>query len=278
MVYDDLMNTSTWAGPGDQYPYSQVHHPPAPDHYQYPATQPSYGQFDLSQQHQQQAYARTAFPNPIYTSNQHARPADVFGPTSFSVDPSLYNPAPFQQPQNSFAFPPQSPDAATVSPHSLQYNIQANPPLNRDVSSPIFQPSSNGFEHKPEYPFSQGVEDRSAAYFNGHQNNIQQRSGNTVQYPSLPNGAPTKDSKQNTARNVEGDQPSSAPRPHQSKPTPTQSFLRVTEPNLYAFKSSSSRPRFDYAPYVAWQDETIQVAPGLKSQSFLIALPYLFLM
>ena len=265
MVYDDLMNTSAWAGPGDQYQFSQAH-PPPQDQYQYATNPPSYDHFDLSQ-HQQQAYAPVTFSNSPYTSNQHARPSDVFGPTSYNVDPSLYSSTAFQQPQSSFSYAPQATENATISPHSLQYNMQPNPLLNREAATSTFQRASSGFENKPEYSFSREPQDRQTVYFNEQQNTMQQRSENAVRYPSLPNGVSSNDSKQIVSRYVEGDQLSAASRPQQFKPTPPKDPLRITEPELYASKSSSSRPRFDYAPYVAWQDEPIQVAPGLKSQS-----------
>jgi hypothetical protein len=269
VVYDDLMNTSAWAGPQDQYPYAQAH-PTEPDAYRYPTSQPSYDHFDLSQ-HQQQAYSPATFSNSPYTSYQNAGPSEIFGPTSYNVDPSLHNSVTFHQPHNSFPYTPQTAETATISPHSLQYNIQANPLLNRGVSNSTFQQSAGGFDNKPDYTFNQGPQDRSAVYFNDSQIGSQQRSGITVQYPILPNGTSSNDSKQDVMRYVEGDPSSSTPRAQQFKPAPAPNPLRLTETEMYDSKSGSSRPRFDYAPYVAWQDEPIQVAPGLKSQSIILS-------
>src|ERR1019366_2515948 len=108
----------------------------------------------------------------------------------------------------------------------------------------------------------------SAMYYmpNG---STQINQANAVRYPTLPTNSPAPDSKSAVKRSTEEDFPSSN-RPLQVKPTPLKDPLRVTHANLLQ-KHSSSRPPFQYASFIHWEDKPIDVTLGLKSSLILIS-------
>jgi hypothetical protein len=250
VAYDDIMNNpASWTGNGDQFTYPQQPQENFPPY----GNNQSYDHYDLSQPAPYQQ--APSFTNSPYSSQyQHARPSEAFSP--YGVDPTS-SVTPYQ---SSFSFTPQ--ESATIAPHSLQYhnqNISSNQPINRGASVVTQyqqQPASNYNQHPQE----------SNAYFN---NNLQ-----TIQTNSMHN-APS------AAYQVPDDSLGERPKP---PPSPVQSTnpsyytvnpLRTTHPDLLASKTTSSRPTLDYAPYVRWSDDPVQVAPGLKSQlnSFISEFP-----
>jgi hypothetical protein len=265
MGYDDLINNAGWPGAANPYPYQQQAHPAQDPYSQYTTSQPSFDQYDLSHQ---TSYTPVTYSNSPYVSQyQHARPSDVFGPTSFNVDPSLQSSATYHGTETSFSFAPPATETRTISPQNLQYAMSSNQPMNRSVSNSPFQRQAGGVVNNFSHTLHQQPQDHAALYFDSQNDTMQRGQTNSVQYLTFPNGTPDIESKQGVKRSFEGEPSSNAPRPQPVKLAPPPNPLRVTHPALLAAKDSSSRPRFDYAPYVAWEDEPIQVAPGLKSQS-----------
>jgi hypothetical protein len=258
MRFDDLINNAGWPASGDQqYPYQ---HPPQDPYPRYQPNQISYDHFDPSQP---PSYPQiSSYANSPYAAQYHARPSDVFGPSPYNVDPSLQTPAGYHAPESSFSFAQPAIETATISPQSLQYRMPSNQPTNRAVSNVPFQQSANGIGNN----YNQRSEDRSAVYYPEAQNGTMHVSqGNSVQYPVLPNGVPENEPKQSLKRYVEAEAPSSAPRTQQTKPAPSQSSLRMTHPDIYASKNRSSRPYFEYARFLTWDAEPMQITLGLKS-------------
>jgi hypothetical protein len=89
----------------------------------------------------------------------------------------------------------------------------------------------------------------------------------SVRYPTLPNGPTDNESKPAPKGYVEADAASIAPRPQPARSAPAPDPLRITKPELLASKEGASRPRFNYAPFVTWEDTPVQVNLGLKSKS-----------
>ena len=258
MRFDDLINNAGWPAAADQqYQYQQ----PQPDPYaRYQQSQMPYEHFDPSQQ---PSYPPVSYANSPYTSQyQHARPSDVFGPTSYNVDPSLQASAGYNPPGSSFSFAAPAIETATISPQSLQYQMPPSQHIHRSISNPTFQQSANGMG--PNY--SPRTPDQTAVYYPSAQNGTMQASqGNTVSYPVLPNGSPEIEPKQTVKKYVEADVASSAPRPQQAQLASSQNTLRMLYSDVYASKNPSSRPRFDFAPFLSWEDQPLQITLGLKS-------------
>lgn len=256
------MNGAGWSGPGDQFLYNQqpqddlysrfggANHSTF-DHYNVPPPQ--------QQPHQQQqpAYPALSYSNsPYATQYQHARPSDMFAPpTNGHVDPSLQPSSQFQPPDRSFSVTPNS----TISPQYLQYGVPPNQqPVGRAVSSDFNRPANTMSPNNFNPP-----QDHRALYFNpAAQNlNVQRPPNNVIQYPNLP-----IDPRQAVRRNMDGESPMKMPRTLQSREIQAPSPLRITHPDLLAKRTTSSRPQMSYAPFVYFQDETVQVPLGLKSK------------
>jgi len=258
MRFDDLINNAGWPAAADQqYQYQQ----PQPDPYsRYQPSQMPYEHFDPSQQ---LSYPPVSYANSPYTSQyQHARPSDVFGPTSYNVDPSLQGSTGYHTPESSFSFATPAIETATISPQSLQYQMPPNQPTHRNISNAAFQPSANGMGNN----YSQRPPDQTAIYYSGAQNGTMPvNQGNAVSYPVLPNGSPEIEPKQAVKKYADADVTSSAPRTQQAQPISSQSSLRMLYPELHASRNPSSRPRFDFAPFLSWEDQPLQITLGLKS-------------
>jgi len=246
--YDDLMsnNPASWTGNGDQYAYQ----PQAQTQDSYPQygsnQQHSFDHYDLSQPAQYQQPASFAH-SPYSSQYQHPRSSDVFSQTSY-VEPSLQSSAaPYQ---TSFSFAPQ--ESATISPHSLQYhnqNISASQPVNRGLSNaPQYQHSTNNYSQRPQ--------EQESAYFSSAQNNNMHSTVAPGSY-TLPNGS--------------SDPPKQSLKPPAEKSfAPPVSYsitnsLRITHPDLLEATNTSTRPPLEYAQFMRWTDEPLQVAPGLKN-------------
>jgi hypothetical protein len=254
--YDDLMNNAGWPGPGDQftYPPQQQQHQSVQDggYPQYQSAQPSFDQYNLSNQ-SANTYAPSFSNSPYAAQYQHARPSDVFGPSSYNVDPSLQ---PYPGPESPFSFNPQE-DANTISPHSLQYSTPSNQPASRGASNAMFQRPVANYNQRPQ------EQSQLYNYYNGSILN----TGNSLQYPALPAAPTEQESNQNiktNSRNFDIIIPNTA-HPPPTQPNPVQNSLRVTHPELINGNNNSTRPKFEYAPFLAWNDTPLQVTPGLKS-------------
>ncbi|TVY33467.1 hypothetical protein LSUB1_G006951 [Lachnellula subtilissima] len=239
--YDELMNSAGWSGPDDQFLYTQQ---PQDDLYsRFGATQPAFDQYNVPPQQQQQpTYPSIPYSNsPYATQYQHARPSDVFGQTSNThVDPSLHGSGQFQPLDRSFSVAPNT----TISPQYLQYGIPANQPANRAASS------------KPP----------PGLYFNNasQNTNVQRPPSNLIPYPALP-ADQHNDFRPGIKRNMDGEPPLKAARVQQQKEVLPANPLRITHPELLAKRSSSSRPQMPYAPFVYFENESVQVPLGLKN-------------
>jgi hypothetical protein len=256
--YDDLIHSGGWPASIDQYAYQQPHTTQAQQYAPPYSNQPSFDHFDL----QQSSYPQVSYTNSPYSSQsqyQHARPSDVFGPTSYNLDPSL---------QSSTAYPAEGPfsfglhgvDNNTITPQSLQYQMpSAQPPVSHGVSTAAFQRSATDFSRPLQDPI----------YFNNTQNGNAQNTENSIGYPTLPAGSTDPESQQNLKKFGGPDDSSNGPTPRsqQIKTEAAQEVVRITHPELHAANNPSSRPRFQYAPFLSWEDAPIQVAPGLKSKN-----------
>jgi hypothetical protein len=256
--YDDLMNNAGWPSSADQYVYPPSHPTQQPQYPRYQTGQTPFDQYDLSQQ---STFTPSSFTNSPYTSQyQHARPSDVFGPTSvYNVDPSLQ---PYHGPESSFSFSPQ--ETSTISPHSLQYSTPSNQQvINHGASNAMYQHPVNHYNQRPQ---------EQSALFNSPQNGDMLSTVNSLQYPTLSNSPSEYDSKQSSInRNFDVIIPAHGSSASQVKAVPVQDSLRITHPELLGAKNSSSRPRLEYAPFVSWDDTPVQVAPGLKSQYLVLS-------
>lgn len=255
--FDDLINNAGWPASADQQ-YHQYQQPQPNPYSQFQPNQLSYEHFDPSQQ---VSYPPVSYANsPYATQYQHARPSDVFGP-SYNVDPSLQGSAGYHASESSFSFAAPAIESATISPESLQYRMPSNQVTSRGVSNAPFQQAANAIGSN----YGQRTQDQPSLYYTGAQNGNSQ--SNSVSYPVLPNGALENESKPAMKKYVDTDAAANAPRTQQGKSTSSQSTLRMLYPELYASKNPSSRPRFDYAPFLSWEDQPLQITLGLKSTS-----------
>jgi hypothetical protein len=242
------MNTS-WPVSTEQYAYQQNQQQQGLYAQPY-ATQPSFDHFNL----QQQSYAPTQYTTTSpYTSQsqyQHARPSDVFGPTSYNLDPALQTSTEYPA-DSSFSFGLHGANNDTISPQTLQYQMaSAQSPTNAS-----FQQPANGY-NRPQ----------QASFF---QNGNLQNTETSIQYPALPRSSSNPEPKQKLKTSGGADDSSStasAPSQQKAQARATQNVLRITHPELLANGNPSTRPQFPYAPFLFWEDTPIQVAPGLKSE------------
>lgn len=274
MAYDDLMATAGWPAPTEQQQYAYPQHP-TPDTYgRYTTSQPSYDQFALSQQPQ---YPPVTYSNSPYASQyQHARPSDVFGPTSFHVDPSLPGSTAYHGHDSSFSFDPHNMEPATISPQSLQYSMPQSQSLNRAVATSDLQRQQNALPNN----FNQQTQSPTPAYYHPSQNGAfqQTQNSNNVRYPTLPNDIEAEPKQQTKTTVVDATLQSaqlSAQRVQQSKPAPVPNPLRITHPELVD-ETTTNKKRFEFAPFLTWEDEPVQSVPsGLKSM-YTTPLPCFF--
>ncbi len=260
MSLDDLIDNGGWptAEPQQHYPYA---HTPQDPYAQYSASQPSFNQFALSQQ---PSYSGPAYSNSPYAA-EYRQPAQnhVFDPTSYDVDPSLHAASTFHAPASTFSFAPQAIENNTIAPQSLQYGI-GSIQSNRNVSNPAFQQYSNanGAGNSP----APRPQESNSTYYGSGQNGAMQFAGNPTQYSNMQNKPVQEQPKPTQQRWVE-EKSVPTPRPSQQTklPTPPQNPLRITHPDLYAAKGTSSRPSFEYAPFLSWEDKPMQITLGLKS-------------
>ena len=167
--------------------------------------------------------------SPYASQYQHARPSDVFGPSSYALDPALQRSAAYNGPESSFGLHGTDSASATVSPHFFQYNMASvQPPINRGVPNSAFQ--------RPPSDFRQQPQDHTAIYFSNTTSDNLQNTESSTRYSVLPNAFSNHASTQNLKRFGEGDDSStaSAPRALQDKAVSGQDTLRITHSELYA--------------------------------------------
>lgn len=251
--YDDLMSNAGWPGSGDPYSYPPAQAPQ--DQFpRYSSNQPSFDQYNLSQQ----TFVPSTFSNsPYATQYQHARPSDVFGPTSYNVDPSL--PA-FHGSDPSFSYNPQ--ENVTISPHSLQYGPLANQQVNRGALASNFQLAAN---------FNQRSQVQPTNFHNAQSSNMPSAT-HSQQYSALPDVSSEYLSKQPVkSKNFDIVIPAQSPQP---TPIPTLKAeaevvvdvpVRVTRPDLLAAKNKTAQSSLAHAPWVVVDDTPVQTPHALKS-------------
>ena len=253
--FDDLINNAGWPASADQ----QYHQYQQPQPNPYSQFQPnlSYEHFDPSQQ---VSYPPVSYANSPYTTQyQHARPSDVFGPSSYNVDPSLQGSPAYHAPESSFSFAPAAIESATISPESLQYRMPSNQPTSRSVSNASFQQAANAVG------IIMAREPKTSPTYITLAYKMEAIKATPSHNPVLPNGTLENESKPAMKKYVDTDAAANAPRTQQGKSASSQSTLRMLYPELYASKNPSSRPRFDYAPFLSWEDQPLQITLGLKS-------------
>ena len=252
--YDDILSGSTgWPPPTDQYAYQRPDQAQASYVPPY-STHPSFDHFDMHEH----SYPTAAYTNSPYTAQsqyQHAKPSDVFGPTSYNLDPALQSSNGYPV-DSSFSFG-HSGDSNTISPQNLQqYQMaSAQPPVYPGTLNNAFQGSASDYNRQPQ----------DLVYFNNTQNGSLQSLNNSVRYPALPSGSSVSESSLQPKKSGATNDTLKAAAPPQLLPKSLHNVLRITHPELHAADNPSSRPRFQYAPFLSWEDTPIQVAPGLKS-------------
>ncbi|KAF8852157.1 hypothetical protein BDZ45DRAFT_123708 [Acephala macrosclerotiorum] len=268
LAYDDLIHNAGW--PADtsqqqqQYAFTQPNHDP---YARFAASQPgaAHGHYNFNQQ---QSYPAVSYSNSPYAAQyQHARPSDVFGPTSYNVDPSLQA-STYHGHDSSFSLAPHATENATIAPQSLQYGINQNQnqAVNRPVSNSVFQQRSASNMGNNFQQMSQGQP--SNMFFQNNQNgNVHLNQANNVRYPVLPNDTPESESKSFIRRQeMDPAQTTQAtPRPQQIQLAASPNPLRVTHPDLLESKGSSSQARLEYAPFLAFESTPVPVSVGLKN-------------
>ncbi|KUJ11810.1 uncharacterized protein LY89DRAFT_212992 [Mollisia scopiformis] len=266
--YDDLMQHAGWPADANQHQQQFSFASPSQDYSRYTTSQPAptHGHYNTTQQ---PIYPPVSYSNSPYASQyQHARPSDVFGPTSYNVDPSLQGTT-YHGHESSFPFAPQTNDTATISPQTLQYSINQNPAVGRSVSNSTFQRSaSNGIGNS----FHPRQQDQSNMFFQNvapQNGNVLSNQANNVRYPILPNENSEAESKPYIKRQeTDTDshtQLASVPRLQQVKPSTPPNSLRSTHPELLNRSNNSSQARLAYAPFLHFEDTPIQVTLGLKN-------------
>lgn len=262
--YDDLIQNTAWPSDAD-HQQQQFFAPPSQDPYaRYTASQQTaaHGHYNS----QQPSYPPVSYSNSPYASQyQHARPSDVFGPTTYNVDPSLQGTT-YQGHESSFSYTPQRTDNATIAPQSLQYGLSQNTAMNnRSVSNPAFQRTANGMENNIHLR----PQDQSNMYFQNatsQNGSVLSNQANNVRYPMLANE--DSDSKPYIKRQdvVDNNQMTPVPRPQQVRPVSPPNPLRSTRPDLLDGSDTSSKARLPHAQYLRFEDTPVQVTLGLKSK------------
>ncbi|CZR59883.1 related to tpa inducible protein [Phialocephala subalpina] len=267
LAYDDLIHNAGWPAntqQQQQYAFAQPSHDP---YARFASSQPgtAQGHYNINQQ---QSYPAVSYSNSPYAAQyQHARPSDVFGPTSYNVDPSLQS-STYHGHDSSFSFAHHTGESATIAPQSLQYGVNQNQnqALNRTVSNSAFpQRSASSMGNN----FQQVSQDQSSnMYFQNNQNDdVHLNQANSIRYPVLPNATPETEPKpfikkqeldpMQTTRAV--------PRPQQIQLAASSNPLRITHPDLFESRDASSQARLEYAPFLVFEATPVPVSVGLKN-------------
>jgi hypothetical protein len=247
--YDELMNNAGWhVAPGDQFAFNPAPQPP-PTYQQYTSSQPSFDQY------QQPAYAAQYLNSP-YTSQyqQHGVSPEVFGPSSYSVEPSLQNQPLYHGSASSFSFAPQ--ETATISPQSLQFHAQPSQPtqpMHPGMPNPAFQQQAN---------YSPMAQEQPPVFFNSAKSEPVQKA-TPVQYLNVPTTSSLDYApKPAVKRSRDGDvllKPL-----QQAKAEPVRIQPRVTNSELHAINSKPPGPRFEHAPFMVLSGAPIPVPSSIK--------------
>ncbi|RKF75670.1 putative zinc finger protein [Golovinomyces cichoracearum] len=260
LTYDDDLLTSTgWQSAGNQ----QYHYPQngqdqfASYQSQLHLGQPSYEHFNVTQQ---PSYSSLTYENSPY-GNQFQRSSDLFAP-SFAVDQPIQSSQNYHTQNRSYSFVPQLNENATISPHTLQYSMSQNGGPGDSNSNLDFKQNANNIPDN----FSQRSQN-SSLYYNVA-SNLPNTQNAQSQYIGRQGPVQEIDTRQlNQTSGSSNVQAAAVPAQRsQVKPTTdTKSSLRITCPDLYESKNTSTRPRFDYAPFVTWEDVPLKITVGLKN-------------
>lgn len=269
--FDDLIHNAGWpAEPSQQHQQQQFSFvQPNQDPYsRFTTSQPAaaHGHYNLNQP---QSYPSASYSNSPYASQyQHARPSDVFGPSSFNVDPSLQA-STFHGHESAFSFPTQPTENATIAPQSLQYSLNHSQP-HQALGVAAFQRGGIGAN------FRQQEDDPSTVFFQGNTQNAHVLSNQTsnIRYPTLRNENLEREPKSYINRHemdpAPTTQPVSAPASQQQQQIqiapPPRNPLRTTHPELLDGSDTSTQIRLQHAPFLAFEDRPIQVTLGSKSK------------
>ncbi|KAI6248347.1 hypothetical protein HI914_03385 [Erysiphe necator] len=255
---DDVLNSTSWPAPGNpQYHYHQN------TQNQYPIYQ---GQLNLSQPYdhfnvnQQPSYTPLPYENSPY-SNQLQRPSDLYT-HSFAADPSIQTPQNFSTQNPSYSFDPHSNENATISPQTLQYSISQNQELPSTDANVEFKSNVNGVSDN----FTQRPQDPSLYYTKLR--NLPTTQNELSQYTNVSVPIQKVGVRQLIPKPTQVIIPP-IPIPaqfSQAKPVGDQkSSLRISRPDLFESKNSSTRPRLEYAPFIVWEDVPLKITVGLKN-------------
>lgn len=256
---DDILNPAGWPASGNpQYHYHQNMQDQYPNYQgQLNLSQPSYDHFNVNQQ---PAFTPLPYENSPY-SNQLQRPSDLF-PHSFTPDASIQTSPSYSTQNRTYSFAPQSNENATISPQTLQYSIGQHQELVNTDTNVEFKPSVNGVSDS----FTQRTQDSSLYY--SKLRNLPNSQNEFTQYDNATEtgqkvGVRQLIPKPATVTVAPVTLPAQFP---QAKPLSDQkSSLRISRPDLYESKNSSSRPRFEYAPFIVWEDVPLKITVGLKN-------------
>ena len=246
--YDDLMDNSGWpVAPDDQFAFTPAP-PPQPNYQQYTVRQPSFDQY------QQPSYATQYSASP-YISQYHQQGVspDDFGPSSYSVEPSLQNPAIYHGSTSSFSFTPQ--EAPTIAPQSLQYPAPPSQPIHPDVSNTAFQQPMNSYT-----PMEQ---EQPQVFFNNAQSPPSVQQPTPVQYPAVNSGSSMEYAPKPVVKRSREGEVLSKPAP-QTKAEPIRSQPRITDPELYASNNKPPGPKFKHAPFMALGGPLVSIPSSMK--------------
>ncbi|RKF61010.1 putative zinc finger protein [Erysiphe neolycopersici] len=256
---DDILNPTGWPASGNpQYHYHQNTQDQYPNYQgQLNLNQPSYEHFNVNQQ---PSFTPLPYENSPY-SNQLQRPSDIFT-HSFTPDTSIQTSPTYSTQNRTYSFAPESNENATISPQTLQYSIGQHQELANADTNVDFKTSVNGVSDN----FTQRTQDSSLYY--SKSTNLPNAQNELSQYNNATETGQKVGVRQLIPKPTQVAIPATtfpAQFP-QAKPFSDQkSSLRISRPDLYESKNSSTRPRFEYAPFIVWEDVPLKITVGLKN-------------
>ncbi|KAI1002341.1 hypothetical protein K3495_g5861 [Podosphaera aphanis] len=255
---EDILNAQGWSAAGESH-YSYSHHPQ--DHYstyQGSLHQPAYDHFNVGQQ---PSYTNINYENSPY-GHQFQRQADVFAQSSFSVDPPLQSLQNYQSQNRSYSFNSLQNENTTISPQNLQYSMNQA----QDESNQGFKRTVTRLANGAAASFPQNSQENP--YFHASRN-AQYLQGDSFQHLKASNTAQRVEPNHHVRKFESINSSTSAtPLVHNFALKSGEEFQnqpRLTRPDMYEAKNKSTRPRFEYAPFVVWEDIPLKITVGLKN-------------
>lgn len=260
MNFDEIMNGGWPATTNDNTQYTNFQQ--APDQYaRYTPDQSTYANYDLNIS-QAPSYPTVPYHNSPYVSQfTNTRPSNAFNQNSYAVDPSM-SARNYHGHGNGYAFTPQAMENTTIAPQNLQYAMPqtVNHAPNAFQQRPVVEVPS--YAHRPT---QDALPAHTGMYYNSMPNRNPAVTQNSLpQYANTPLNNLTPNSTITVQRPSEKDKPV-VQRPLLVKEMPQQDFLRVTRPELLS-THSSTRPPFEYAAFIHWEDKPVDITLGLKSK------------